>query len=145
MIEPIAVAVKESVHETPPTNGESLDMYMVEKLVTLTEQSVQAQNSTVNEIKELRTDLTKQSVQNSTEHAELTEAIKRNNRSTIRQVADWVAGNPGTSVGIFMGTLLTAVIIVLISQTINADSLNSLRNSTSVTPTHIYHPHPKGE
>ena len=133
------IAVREEeTQETSPANGESLEMYMVDKLIELTKQSVEAQNSTVNEVKELREDLKKQSQENTQEHANIVKSISEANKSRIRQVADWVAGNPVTSVMMFLAVSFSAILIVLVSQTINADSLNSLRNKTSVTPAHVH-------
>tara|TARA_Y100000034_G_scaffold137014_1_gene218478 strand:- start:30541 stop:30975 length:435 start_codon:yes stop_codon:yes gene_type:complete len=139
MAGPTVIAVREEeTQETSPANGESLEMYMVDKLIELTKQSVEAQNSTVNEVKELREDLKKQSQENTQEHANIVKSISEANKSRIRQVADWVAGNPVTSVMMFLAVSFSAILIVLVSQTINADSLNSLRNKTSVTPAHVH-------
>lgn len=114
-------------------------MYMVEKLIDLTEQSVKAQYSTVSEIKELRTELAGQSKNNTKEYAAILQEVRETNKSRVRQVADWVAQNTATASVMFIGTLLAAVLVVLISQTINADKINTLRNTnTSTTPVHAH-------
>ena len=135
----ISVNPPEVVTDSSPTNGGSLEMYMVEKLIDLTEQSVKAQYSTVSEIKELRTELAGQSKNNTKEYAAILQEVRETNKSRVRQVADWVAQNTATASVMFIGTLLAAVLVVLISQTINADKINTLRNTnTSTTPVHAH-------
>ena len=128
------------VEDDEPNNGKSNiaiepSVYMIEKLIELTEQSVKAQSSTVNELQGLRTDLKDKLKAGSKERSEIMTKIDNSNKSTIRTVADWVATNPLPSAIMFLIASFSAVLIVLISQTINPDTINSIRTITTKVST----------
>lgn len=113
---------------------------LIEQLVDLTRESVKAQESATQEIRELRKelgtgirsirrDIETQGVQGEAQHTKVIQKIEDQTR--IRWVLDWIAAHPTAAIVIFLALALLVFLVVSAIQIIDLDKLIEIRKATS--------------
>ena len=116
---------------------------LIEQLVDLTREAVQAQTTAASEVREFRkelggglkglqTDITCLCESNTAEHKELLKEVK--STWTARWVLDWIASHPLVSLIMFLCFITALTVGVLLLKTIDVDKVKGIKDAVSLAP-----------
>jgi len=109
---------------------------LIEQLVGLTRESVQAQTKTSQEMSELRRDFSqgmkRRAEEDKTQHDAILEEVKNANKSAWKWALEWIGAHPVAAIVMFLCLVLVAVLFVLLLDALNVDKLKDLKDLKSM-------------